>query len=468
MAHATAAPRCRPPVRLRQLPADAPRLPFADLLDHAQVQQALDDEKVSFRDRLFSPLVTLWVFLSQVLDPDHSCRAAVARFSAWRVARGLAPCSADTSAYCKARRRLPEGVLARLTRASGRQAQEQAPPAWRWNGRTVKMVDGTTVSMPDTPANQQAFPHSRSQKPGLGFPIARLVVLFSLAVGTALDAALGRYLGKQTGETALFHTLHDNLEPGDILLMDRYYGSFWEIALAQQRGADVVSRLHQRRRADFRTGQRLGREDHVVRWSKPARPAWMDEATYAALPEALAVREVRVRVRHPGFRTRVLVVVTTLLDPAETPRADVAVLYRMRWLAELDLRALKQTLQMDVLRCQTPEMVRKEVWAHLLAYNLVRRVMAQAAQEAQLLPVQLSFKAAVQAVNAFTGVAWTAEARELEEVWRRLRAFLASQRVGNRPNRYEPRARKRRPKPYPLLKVPRDKARARCRAGRYG
>ncbi len=466
MAHATPTHRARQVQQRHRQLAHAPALPFADVLPDDEVEQALQAEKVTFRDRLFSPLVTLWVFLSQVLDPDHSCRAALARFAAWRLARGLAPCSADTSAYCKARRRLPEGVLARLTRATGRQVQDQAPPGWRWNGRTVKVVDGTTVSMPDTPDNQQAFPQPRSQKPGLGFPIARLVVLFSLAVGTVLDAALGRSQGKQTGETALFHTLHDSLEPGDILLMDRYYGSFWEIALARQRGADAVTRLHQRRRADFRTGRRLGREDHVVEWAKPARPAWMDEATYASLPESLAVREVRVRVRQPGFRTRVLVVVTTLLDPGATPRSEVAVLYRLRWLAELDLRALKQTLQMDVLRCRTPQMVRKEVWAHLLAYNLVRRVMARAAQEANLLPVQLSFKAAVQAVNAFAGVPW--EGRELEEVWGRLCAFLASQRVGDRPNRYEPRARKRRPKPYPLLNVPRDKARARCRSGRYG
>src|SRR5262245_53255915 len=451
MAHPTPSPRVRPAApRYRKL-ALAPGLPFADLLPADQVEQALRQEHVTFRARLFAPLVTLWVFLSQVLDPDHSCRQAVARFLAWRAARRLPPCSADPSAYAKARGRLPEGVLARLTRSTGRRLHDQAPPAWRWDGRPVKAVDGSTVSMPDTPANQQQFPQMASQKPGVGFPIARLVVLFSLAVGTVLDAALGRYHGKQTGETALFHTLHENLEPGDILLADRYYGSYWEIALARRRGADVVCRLHQRRRADFRGGRRLGREDHVVCWPKPARPDWMDEATYGALPPVLAVREVRVRVRWPGFRTRALVVVTTLLDPAATPREDVALLYRIRWFAELDLRALKQTLQMDVLRCQSPDMVRKEVWAHLLAYNLIRGVMAEAAQEAGLFPVQLSFKAAVQAVNAFAAVLWTAPAEELEEVGRRLRAALVTHQVGDRPNRSEPRARKRRPKDYPLL-----------------
>jgi hypothetical protein len=464
MAHATPSPRPRQVRQLRQQLALAPTLPFADLLPAEEVAQALDAETVTFRDRLFSPLVTLWVFLSQVLDPDHSCRAAVARFLAWRTGRGLPPCSANAGAYCKARGRLPEGVLARLTRSTGRQLQDQAPPQWRWNGRPVKVADGTTVSMPDTADNQKEFPQSRTQKPGVGFPLARLVVLFSLTVGTVLDAALGRYRGKQTGETALFHTLQHNLEPGDILLADRYFGSYWELALARQRGADMVCRLHQRRSVDFRRGRRLGPEDHVVVWAKPARPDWLDEATYAALPAMMAIREVRVRVRHPGFRTKVLVVVTTLLDPEAFPRQDVAILYRLRWYAELDLRALKQTMQMDVLRGLSPAMVRKEVWAHLLAYNLLRGLMAQAAQAVGVLPVQVSFKGALQAVNAFAAVLWTAGVAELQELGRRLREAIGSHQVGDRPNRYEPRRRKRRPKPYPLLNEPRSQAQARLAA----
>jgi hypothetical protein len=461
MSHATPTHRSRQVGQLRQRLAHAPALPFCELLPQGLAEQVLRDEAISFRDRLFSPLVTLWVFLSQVLDPDHSCRAAVARLLAWRTAQGRAPCSLNAGAYCKARRRLPEGVLARLTRVTGRQVQDRAPAPWRWNGRTLKVVDGTTLSMPDTPANQKAFPQHTAQKAGVGFPIARMVVLFSLAVGTVLDAALGRYQGKQTGETALFHGLHDNVEPGDVLLADRYYGSFWELALVRQRDADLVSRLHQRRRTDFRTGRRLGREDHVVGWTKPARPEWLDEATYAALPQTLAVREVRVRVRLAGFRTQVLVVATTLLDPAEFPRQDVALLYRMRWYAELDLRALKQTMQMDVLRCLSPQMVRKEVWAHLLAYNLLRGLMARAAEEAGLLPLQVSFKGALQVVNAFAAVLWTAAVAELAEIMRRLREAVSSQRVGDRPNRCEPRARKRRPKHYPLLNESRQHARAR-------
>jgi hypothetical protein len=457
MSHGTAlSPTCQAS-QLRQQLERAPDLPFAQLLDRDTVEQALDAEQVSFRERLFSPVVTLWVFLSQVLDADQCCRAAVARFCAWRVARQLAPCSPDPSAYCKARGRLPEGVLSRLARLVGQRVQQQLPSPWLWNGHPLKVVDGTTVSMPDTPANQQEYPQPSSQKPGLGFPLVRLVVLFSLTVGTALDAALGRYKGKQTGETALFHSLQDNLETGDILLADRYYCSYWEIAFALQRGADMVCRLHQRRRADFRRGRRLGPDDHVVSWSKPSRPQWMDEATYAALPETLTIREVRVRVAIAGFRTKVLVVATTLVDGAVMPRADVALLYRLRWYAELDLRALKQTLQMDILRGQTPEMVRKEIWAHLLAYNLIREQMAAAARSKNLYPVQLSFKGAVQAVNAFLGSMWQAAAEELAAVCRRLLEVIGSYLLEERPNRSEPRARKRRPKPYPFLKEPRRK-----------
>lgn len=450
--------------QLRRNIALAPALPFRELLPGDLAEQTIRDDGVSFRDRLFSPLVTLWVFLSQVLDPDHSCRAAVARLLAWRTAQGLAPCSADPSAYNKARHRLPEGVLTRLTRLTGRQAQDRAPAPWRWNGRTLKVVDGSTLSMPDSPANQKAFPQARTQKAGIGFPIARLVVLFSLAVGTVLDAALGRYQGKHSGETALWHSLQDGLEAGDVLLADRYYGSFWELALTRQRDADMVCQLHQRRRADFRTGRRLGREDHVVLWSKPPRPEWLDEASYASLPQALAVREVRVGVGVAGFRTTWLVVATTLLDAAAFGRGDVALLYRMRWYAELDLRALKQTMQMDILRCQSPEMVQKEVWAHLLAYNLLRGQMARAAAEGGLLPLQVSFTGALQVVRAMASLLWTAEVEEMAEIMGRLRAAIRSHRVGQRANRCEPRARKRRPKHYPLLNESRQDARSRLGA----
>jgi hypothetical protein len=424
------------------------------------VQRVLDDCDVQFRERIFSPLVTVATFLTQVLDPDHSMRQAVARLIAHRLAMGLPPCSPDTRAYSKARQRLSEKVWAELTRRTGRDLLLAAPARWCWRGRDVKVVDGSTLSMPDTPANQQAYPQPASQKPGLGFPVLRLVALFSLAVGAVLDVAMGPYKGKQTGETALFRTLHHHLADGDVLLADRYFCGYFHICLVLERGADVVMRLHQLRHVDFRRGRRLGAGDHIVSWHKPSqRPDWMDEATYARLPATLTMRELRLRVPHNKGRSRTILVATTLLDAAAYPKQAIAALYRQRWHAELDLRSLKTVLQMDVLRCQTPAMVRKEIWVHLLVYNLLRKVMAQAAQEHDVPVRELSFKGTLQTLNAFSDALQTCAQKDREPLCRRLLEAVAHHRVGHRPDRVEPRAKKRRAKPYRLLNKPRDQAR---------
>ena len=444
---------------LRAQFAQADGLPFADVLSGERIEQALEDEGAVWREAVYTPLLTLWAFLAQVMSPDGSCRAAVARALAWLVAQGQPPCTPKTDPYCKARHRLPESLLPRLVRETGRALHGDARADWRWKGRKVKVVDGTTVSMPDTPANQAAYPQNPSQAPGVGFPIARLVVVFCLACGSVLDAAMGRYQGKATGENALLRTLAEAFEPGDVVLGDRYYGGWFDLALWQQRGVDVVVRLHQLRTADFRRGRRLGPRDHVVQWPKPQRPDWMDDATYAALPAALEIREVDVRVTQPGFRTRRLVVVTTLLDAAAFPARDLAALYRARWHAELDLRSLKITLGMDVLRCKSPEMIRKELWAHLLAYNLIRTVMAQAAHDLDVTPRDLSFKAALQTLTAFAERLLDAAAGTAERLRAELLKAIARHVVGDRPDRVEPRARKRRPKDYPHLKGPRHQAR---------
>jgi hypothetical protein len=312
--------------------------------------------------------------------------------------------------------------------------------------------------MPDTPANQAAYPQHTAQAPGLGFPIARLVVVFCLACGTALDAALGRYQGKQVGETALLRSLNHALEPGDVLLGDRCYGGWFDLALLRESGIDAVVRLHQQRDCDFRRGRRWGPGDHVVEWAKPDRPDWMDEATYARLPERLVLREVRVRVTQAGFRTDSLVVVTTLIDPTVTAD-DLAELYRARWHAELDLRSLKVTLGMDVLRCKTPDMVQKGVWAHLVAYNLIRAVMARAALEFGGPPRDISFKGALQTMRAFAERLVDADGTTAEQLSEWLLIAIGSYHVGNRPDRVEPRKRKRRPKHYPLLMQPRAQVR---------
>ena len=445
-------------------------LPFAQALSEESIQQAFDDEGVSFgqdeRD-VYTPALTLWAFLSQVLHKgeQRSCLAATARVVVLLTALGRGPCSDNTGAYCRARAKLPVVVIRRLTLQVADECEDQVPQHWLWKKRRVHLVDGTTVSMPDTVSNQRDYPQATSQQPGLGFPIARMVVLISLATAMLTGMEMGPYAGKETGETALLRQLFHLLRRGDVLLADRYYCSYFMIALLSQLGVDFAVRLHQCRTTDFRYGDRLGRGDHIMTWLRPARPEWMDQETYERMPPWIRVRQVRVQVNQPGFRVESLVVVTTLTDADEYTHEDVAELYHRRWLVELDIRAIKINLGMDVLRCKTAEMVRREIWTCLLAYNLIRKAMLEAALQAGRCPRQLSFTAALQKIAA----AWVTivvcndtTALSLIEVHL---SDMATHQVGDRPDRVEPRKVKRRPKPHPLLMVPRQQARAELLAG---
>lgn len=427
---------------------------FAGLLPEDRIIEAFGKASWFWQAWIYTPAVTIWVFLSQCLSADHSCRDAVARLIAWRLVRGLRPCSADTGAYCTAREGLPEEACCQLMRETGQRVDEESPSQWRWLGHRVLDVDGSTLTMPDTAANQAEYPQQASQKPGCGFPIARIVVVFSLAVGTVLDAAIGKYQGKQTGENSLFRTLHGVLKEGDVVLADRYFSGWFDIALLKQRDVDIVVRKHQLRATDFRTGKRLGQDDHLVCWSKPARPSWMSKNQYAALPDSLTMREVRVHVEQKGFRTRELVVVTTLLDPEKYPAAEIAQLYRRRWQAELNLRSLKIVLQMDHLRCKTPHRVRNEFYMHLVAYNLIRKLMAVAAFRAGVEPWTVSFKGTMQTTNHLLPV--LSASVSTADWCEALLEAIATHVVGDRPDRFEPRVKKRRPKPYKLMREPRD------------
>jgi hypothetical protein len=436
--------------------------PFTDVLSPERVQSVLAEEGITFRDTMFTPLVTLWTFLGQVFSPDHSCRDAVARLIAFLVGQGKRPCSADTGAYCTARQRLPEQLVARLVRDSGDALHASVrTDSLRIAGRPVYVVDGTTVSMPDTTANQKEYPQADTQEPDLGFPIARLVALFSLVSGAVLDMALGPYQGKETGETSLFRQLIGRLQPNSVLLGDRYFCNYWTIGMLINADVNSVFRLHQRRPADFRRGRFVGPEDRMVMWKRPSRPDWMTVKEYEDMPDELGIRLVRVRVRQRGFRVRELVVATTLLDPLEAPADELALLYRARWQAELNLRSLKTTLDMDVLRCKTPSMVRKEIWMHLLVYNLVRDLMAQAAQRVGRQPHEVSFKGALQTLNRFQELLAVIPKDRWPTLFDELLRAVGTHRVGHRPDRYEPRAVKRRPQPIALLTVPRDVARKR-------
>src|SRR3954453_14742712 len=446
-------------VRLHRGGGPAADLCLDGILSGADLTAILEEEGATWKSILYTPLLTTRAFLWQMLNPDRSCRAAVKRIAAWLASQGKKLANDKDDPYIKARQPLRETVPVRLMAQTAHRGRGAPGDRWRWCGRTVKSVDGTTVSMPDTPANQAEYPQSRSQAPGLGFPLARLVVVFCLATGVVLESAIGAAKGKRTGENTLFRSLWDGLEKGEVILADRAYCSYFDISMLRARGVDVVFRLHQQKQPDFRRGRRLGSEDRIVTWSRPGRPAWMDKATYEQIPETLEVRLMRVRVQIRGFRTRVLDIVTTLLDPKLYTKADIAALYRQRWHAELNLRSIKIALGMDVLRCKTPEMVRKEIAMTLAAYNVVRARMARAAKKHGRLPRQLSFTGALQSLLEFAGELRESSATKRTWLWEVILEGIANDEVGNRPDRGEPRARKRRPKPYPLLTKPRKQAR---------
>jgi hypothetical protein len=441
------------------------RLPFAEVLSEEEIEATFVEENVSFaadEDDIYTPAVTLWAWLSQVVHAGNhrSCVAAVSRVTVLYVAMGREPPSPDTGAYCRARAKLPERVLQRLVYSVGDALESRVPTDWLWLGRHVKMADGTTLLAPDTDANQHTWPQSRSQKPGVGFPIMRMVVLMSLATAALCGVAIGPHKGKETGEPALLRELLDRFQRGDVMLGDCCFASYFMLALLLGRGVDVVTLQHQRRRTDFRRGQWLGERDHVVLWQRPERPTWMDEETYATMPKTLSVREVYVRVEIRGFRVKELVVVTTLTDAERYPQAEIARLFRARWHVELDLRSIKVGMHLDDLRCKTPEMVRREILVHWLAYNLIRKVMAQAALSQERLPRQLSFAAALVVVAGNWNHATLAGRDMLAKLAKAQWRLIAWYKVGDRPDRVEPRAVKRRPKPHKLLTKPRREAQA--------
>lgn len=442
-------------------------LPFSDVITVEEFAAAFPDDSNRSPDDdddlIYTHGVTLWAFLSQMLHKkeQRTCQAAVERLTTWLEDRGCRTPGDHTGTYCRARHRLPLAGIRKLVRHIADACEAEVPQELLLNGRHVKVVDGTTSSMPDTEANQEDYPQHGAQEAGLGFPIVRYVVLISIVTGLVTDMKDGKYKGKETGETALFREILDRLSKGDILLADRYYCSWFMIALLGEHGVDIVFRQHQKRIVDFQRGQRLGKNDHLIDVPRPARPDWMDQEIYDALPENLVLRELKFSVAQKGFRTKSLVVVTTLLDETEYTKGAVATLYRQRWLVELDIRSIKVTLGVDVLSCRTPEMVRKELWVGLLAYNLIRRMILQAAHDSDRTPREVSFATALQKVTANSQTILLREVSQQQTTVRRVLESLVGHRIGNRPDRVEPRAIKRRPKPHKLLTEPRDVARSR-------
>jgi putative transposase len=436
-------------------------LPFADVLSSEQIERAFARHDGLFGQHgVYSTAIVLWAFLSQVLrdGKEASCQSAVARIASHCLHAGIRPPTHDTGDYCKARAKLSEAALHELGKEVADELQQRADESWLWKGRHAKLVDGFTFTMPDTPKNLAEFPHPRTQKKGVGLPIARVVTILSLATACVMDAAIGPYKGKKTGEPALLRAMLPSLHAGDVAVFDRCYCSFLMIALLQLQGTDVCARLHQKRKPDFRTGKRLGKGDHTIVWTKPAKPEWMDQESYDRIPKTLELRELRYTVVEKGRRTKTVTVVTTLTDATLYSHADIAELYGFRWNSELDIRSIKSSLHLAHVRCKSPEMVRRELRTTLLAYNLIRTTAANAAALHRRQPRQISFTGTCQYVlsswQLISCGALTAE--QLREHCLAILRQIAACEVANRPGRLEPRVLKRRRHGYPLMQQPRD------------
>jgi hypothetical protein len=423
---------------------------FDQALDEHEIETVMRKLVEPHRERIYSPLDTLRLFVGQVLSPDRACQDVVGRRLSERVAHGQAPSALNTSAYCEARLRLPTRLPVTLSLLIGERLEALTPTAWRWQGRCVKLFDGTTVTMPDTPGNQEVYPQSREQKPGLGFPIARIGALISLSSGAMLGYQVAACKGKGTGEQSLLMNLLDQLNKGDVLLADALLATWWIIHGATSRGVDIVMPQHGARITDFTRGQRLGKNDHRVQWPRPPKPKTMTAEDYATYPEFITMREVKVDGR---------ILVTTLLDPLLAPVQSLGALYKMRWNIEVDFRTIKATLEMDVLRCKSQPMVDKEIAVYVLAYNLVRWAMAKAALLADILPRTLSFAGAKRLLGSFADQLRRTTGDQVRSLIATVTACIATLRLPHRPDRVEPRAKKRRPKKLPLLTVPRQVAR---------
>lgn len=404
------------------------------------------------RRRLYHPSQVFWLFLSQVLAADRACRETVRRFLGWLALEGKTA-SAGNGGYCRARQRLNQAHLDGVHKRLAGRIRSEHVGRGLWYGLVVKLVDGSGLSMPDTRKNQKRYPQPKGAKKGCSFPVMRVTALFCLATGVLIDLAKGPL---RVGERAQFRSLWPLLEAGDVVLADRGFCGYAEFWFLLRRGVQCVMRNHQRRTVGKTRLKRLGRNDWLVAWHKSkAGPKWPSKAVWRRLPETLEVREISFRVPVKGFRTKAITVATTLLDPVAFPTQAFADLYRRRWQAELFLRDIKTTLGMDVLRCKSPDMVHKELTLYMIAYNLVRLTMLEASAQEDVLVESVSFKGTLATLRQWAPLFLAASRHRRKSLWPRLLATLARDPVPRRPNRFEPRARKRRPKNYQLLNKPR-------------
>ena len=422
---------------------------FFNLLTGPELLTTVEALLPEHRERLFPPTETLSLFLAQALSQDRSCQKAINDAAVKRLMGGLSPCSTLTGGYCRARQRLPLTLVSSLTYQTGQLIDSHVPVEWRWQGRPVRLIDGTTITMPDTLENQTVYPQSNGQKSGLGFPICRIVGVICLSSGALLNASIGPCKGKGSSEQDLLRTIQHTFNSGGLVLGDAYFGTYFFLASLLEKGVDAVLKQMGagKRSTDFRKGKRLGPKDHLVELFKPKnKPDWMTQTQYDLSPASLIIRELKTGGK---------IIITTLRSPKQASKKQLKALYKNRWHVELDVRNIKTTLGMEKLSCKTPQMIEKEMGVYFLAYNLIRLLMAQAATLADLLPRQSSFKPTVQ-----LWLAWSQQTYALVSEGSQTHLFIliAPVTVGNRPGRVEPRAVKRRPKPFPLLMKPREVA----------
>ena len=425
---------------------------FFNLLTGPKLLDSVESLLPEHRERLYPPTETLSMFLTQTLNEDSSCQKVVNNSVIKRVVDGRSLTSTSTGAYCKARQRLPLKMITGLVKKSAQLIDQQTPEQWLWRGKRVRLIDGTTVTMPDTKENQEKYPQQSCQSPGLGFPICRIVGVICLSSGAVVNASIGPYSGKSSGEQSLLRQLMSTFEADDIVLGDALYGTYFLLASLIHKGIDgLFEQMGARKRVtDFRKGQRLGAKDHLVKLTKPKKkPDWMTQEYYDNSPDTLTIRELKVKGK---------VLITTLLSAKDTPKSALGLLYKRRWEIEVNFRFIKTIMGMDELSCKTPEMSEKEIWVYFLAYNLIRILMAQSALITEILPQQISFKHTVQ-----LWLGWEQQGAIFLDKEEILFILIAQRRVGNRSGRIEPRAIKRRHKQYSKLMQPRAIAREEVR-----
>ncbi len=431
---------------------------FEKFIPHALLRPERDG--AMSRRRLFSKENTFWAFFSQVLDADGGCKEVIRKLQSYASIKGVKVPSSSTSSYCAARKKLDEQMLSDILAHTAARLEEIPEPGFM-NNRRVIVVDGTGISMPDTLANQEVWPQSSTQKVGCGFPMARICACFSLKSGALLSYALGN---KKNHELPLFRQQWNTFKRGDIILGDKGFCSYFDIANLKRQGVDSVVTLARRTPVSAASSlKRFGRDDLLITWPRPAYNANLSYSidAWAKLPEELLLRQIKVTVKYPGFRTQKFHIVTTLLDVVQYPAVELAGLYFKRWDVELFFRDIKTTMGMDILRCQTPDMIRKEILMHFIAYNCIRRLMCEAAKEMDLKVRVVSFKGSVQALRNWEPHLNQANISRTERfrLIRDLYSAMTNTPILQRPGRSEPRCLKRRKKNYQLMTSPRHEMR---------